>query len=211
MTRLIATLGTSPGAVYETVLNLCRGSYDCGSEDCHRISINTITLITTTHPRVILSGKVSHILLECSEALFPPDDPRRLPCSIDSVNIIHVDVKDIDSKSAYEKFKKTIASTVSSGDMLDITGGRASMAVAAVLATHVEKKLHDVGVYTTIIPSELQRATMSAAERLNNFNIDKLYERFKKEGCNTLKDTHEIAKVLRDLVTGRAQTIQLHP
>jgi hypothetical protein len=209
--RLLATMGTSPGAVYETLLNLCRGSYDCGAETCPSIRVDRVTLIRTSNPKVVLASRIAALLIACNTAIFPEGDPRRLQCTIRDIGIAEAKAEDIDSRRAYEEFTRQIASIIGEGDIVDVTGGRTSMAVAAAL-TPLKLKLKEVMIVSTIIPQDLYRQTAAALDTLQkNYNIEQLEQTIQEKGCQALTQQQPQLRLLQQLVTGKAKTILLHP
>ena len=207
MARLVASLGTSAGVVYETLLNLCRGSYDGWYTP--RLCIDEVVLVRTNAPAVEQASKVLKLLLACSD-LLPKD--RRLPeyCRSPRVVDIVVDVADIDSRAAFEEYAGRVTRVVGKGDVVDITGGRASMAVALARAALASPATM---VVTTIIPQDKYRATTTAQSTLlKNYNVDQILNVLREKPCSELaREMPDLARILSEIVTGKAKTIQLYP
>ncbi|BFI74281.1 CRISPR-associated ring nuclease Crn1 [Sulfurisphaera ohwakuensis] len=135
MVKLIATLGTSPGGIFETYTNLINGTYE--SENPSKIEIQDIYIIRTKDKEVELAWKLVKALFICM----------KVPAQIAD---IPVSINDITSKEDYEIFKKEIFQRISKGDFIDFTGGRKAMSVAAAIGA-VKKEAYLV---TTIIPQQ---------------------------------------------------------
>jgi len=212
MVRLLATMGTSPGSVYETLLNLCRGSYECGGETCPRISIDTVTMIRTSNPRVVAASRLARLLITCSQTIFPEGDPRRLPCRVSNVGLVDAGVDDIDSRSSYERFSEVVRRNIGEGDIVDVTGGRVSMAVAAAL-TPLRFRMRDILVVASSIPQEAYQETSRIVEEfMARYSLDAIEERvYGEAGCSALSGFEGLTSLLQRIVTGQARTVVLYP
>jgi len=63
MVKLIATLGTSPGGIFETYTNLINGTYE--SENPTKIEIQDVYIIRTKDKEVELAWKLVKALFIC--------------------------------------------------------------------------------------------------------------------------------------------------
>ncbi len=204
-------MGTSPGAVYETLLNLCRGSYDCGGGECPRLSIDQVTLVRTSEASVEAAARVARLLIHCSGEVFPEGDERRLPCSVRSVGVVALGFPDIRARSEYEEFRRRIASVVGQGDVVDVSGGRVAMSVGAALAPLVHR-LREVVVVATSVPQNTYSATKAAMDSIKaNYDIERIEQEVVEQGCRVLQGYPGLVELLRRLVTGEATTILLYP
>lgn len=206
MARLVATVGTSPGVVYEALLNVCRGLYDAPYSPA--VPVDTVVMVHTSAPGVVRAARIARLLIHCSHAVFPEGDPRRLPCRVASTGLAPVGAVDIDSRRAYELYHGAVSRHIGPGDVVDVTGGRASMAVAAARAAIGQP---GTMVTTTIVPQDAYQAAMAALNVLRNYDLDTVMERALSEGCGVLGKYPGLAEALGRLVTGRARTILLYP
>jgi hypothetical protein len=204
-------MGTSPGAVYETLLNLCRGSYDCGGTSCPRLGIDQVTLVRTSSPAVEFAARVARLLIHCNNQVFPGDDPRRLPCTIRSVGVIPLGFPDVSTRKDYEALLQTITKSLGRGDVVDVTGGRVAMAVGAALAP-ITYSVRDVMIVSTSIPQDRYKAIGAALDKIRaNYDLERIEREAIEQGCQTLRKYPGLASLLRQLVTGEATTILLYP
>ncbi|BCU67735.1 CRISPR-associated protein [Sulfolobales archaeon HS-7] len=135
MVKLVATLGTSPGGIYETYKNLTTGNYE--GENVYPVTIDEVYVVKTADPEVQLAGKlVMKIFLCLNEKV--------------SIAEIPLPMSDVTSKEDYEVIRRELRNKVQPGDYVDFTGGRKAMSVAAAI---VAKDLRATPV-TTIIPQE---------------------------------------------------------
>ncbi len=208
MVRLLATLGTSPGPVYETLLNLCRGSYEAPYTP--RIRVETVTLVHTSNPAVKDAYHAAKLLILCSHTLFPEGDDRRLPgeCLPREVSSLPLEIDDVASRSEYEEFVKKIQSVVGPGDIVDISGGRVAMAVAAAMYA---SSMPGTMVVASAVPSDAYRSLSNVFATLRQkHSLGKLVEAVEEKGCKALIGTGA-DKLFAQLVTGKARTYALHP
>ncbi|AEB95239.1 MULTISPECIES: CRISPR-associated ring nuclease Crn1 [Metallosphaera] len=141
MVKLISTLGTTPGGVIETYLNLIRGNYE--AEDPHPVKIDHIYVIRTDDEAVNFAWSLIKAISPCCESV-----------KVELVDI-PLNIKDIYSREDFVTFKQKISSVINDGDYVDITGGRKAMSAAAAISAMTKGKAH---VVTSIIPqSEYSR------------------------------------------------------
>ena len=204
--RLVATLGASAGVVYESTLNLCRGTWE--SPYPTKISIDEVVVVRTSAPQVEFAYKLLKLLFACSEML-PPE--KRLPENCKSIRIVDVPVpvQDIVDKNSYLQYYNAVKGQIAPESIVDISGGRAAMSVAAARAAIATPYTILV---TTIIPPEQYQATTAAQNKLRQYNIDQIIEQLEKQTCREIAGKHpDIIKLLAQLVTGKAKTVQLAP
>ncbi|BFH74169.1 CRISPR-associated ring nuclease Crn1 [Sulfurisphaera javensis] len=152
MVKLIATLGTSPGGVFETYTNLINGNYE--SDNPSKVEIDTIYLIRTLDKDVEFAFKLVKALFIC----------QKIPSEVVEIKI---NISDITNKQEYEQFKSQIFQKIGKGDFVDFTGGRKAMSVAAA----IQALKRDAYLVTTIIPqSEYNRIQNKLKELKNKEN-----------------------------------------
>ncbi len=206
MVRLIATMGASPGAPYETLLNVCRGSYD--APHAPPIRIREVVVVRTSGVDVRYAYWLFKLLILCNRFL---PEAKRLDCVVERIFDVEVDVEDVVSREDYEKYRDAIERNIGEGDIVDVTGGRVSMAVAAMQAASSHNK---VAVMATIVPQKEYSAINAAKTSiLNNFDVKGLLDKVERSGsCDVLaRENPSFVKTLSRLVTGKAVTIQLYP
>jgi len=204
--RLIATLGASAGVVYESTLNLCRGSWE--SPYATPIRIDEVVVVRTTAPPVEFAFKLLKLLFACTETL-PPE--KRLPENCRAIRIVDVPapVQDIVDKNSYLQYYDTIRRQIAPESIVDVSGGRAAMAIAAARAAIATPY---TTLITTIIPPEQYQATTTAQNKLRQYLIDQILEQLEKQTCTEIaKKYPNPIKLLAQLVTGKAKTVQLAP
>ncbi len=209
MTRLIATMGTQPGSVYETLLNLCRGRYDRGDETSPPIPIDEVVLVYTKSKDVVDAYRLARLLIACSQHIM--GEQLRLPCMVRKIIGVPVDVEDIDSRQSFESFYNTVRRSVSQGDIIDVTGGRVAMGIAAARAAWESKAM----IVASVIPAE-RYSEINAAKRaiLATYDIGSIVSDLEhgKLSCLELADRYRgLARDLSKLVTGKASTYLLYP
>jgi len=183
MAKLVSTLGTSPGGIFETYMNLREGNYE--GDDVKPIDIKEVYVIRTSDKSVEFAWKLIKAIFSC--------------CKREEVTIsdIPLTMQDINSSEDFKKFRKEIFSRLNVGDYVDFTGGRKAMSVAAALAAR-EVKAH---VITTIIP---QNEYNRISEIIRGLKImEDLVDRAGRGDCETIKES--ICK----LVSPEAKTIML--
>ncbi|AWR98668.1 CRISPR-associated ring nuclease Crn1 [Metallosphaera hakonensis] len=136
MPKLLVTLGTTPGGIFETFENLKRGNYE--AENHPPVHISEVYVIRTSDPAVNLAWKLVKAVFAC--------------CGGKEVTIadIPLEINDINSKQDFLTFKRAIKARLSPGDFVDFTGGRKAMSVAAA----IEAREAGAKVVTTIIPQQ---------------------------------------------------------
>lgn len=211
MTRLLATLGTSPGVVYETLLNLCRGSY---GGDMPRLAIDEVTLVYTSNRLVREAYAAARLLVLCRDTVFEEGDERRLPgnCRVERVTGAPLGFEDITGRREYEEYINTIRRLISPGDIVDVSGGRAAMAAGAALIAALEKP--KAMIVATVVSSEAyQKASESFRKLLEQEKKPSiLMDELAGRSCSLLAEEYEpIRRILASLVTGRATTYILYP
>ncbi|MEM0104834.1 MAG: CRISPR-associated ring nuclease Crn1 [Candidatus Methanomethylicia archaeon] len=161
MVRLIATLGTSPGGVFESFLNLSTGKYECEECDHRPIKVDEVYIVRTIDPQVELAWKIVKVLFIC--------------CSKIEVNLYDIPLKisDITSPRDYKEFKDNLNKFINQGDYVDFTGGRKSMSVAAALVAR-EKRAH---VITTIIPQDEYNRISESIKKMNRAELSEYANR----------------------------------
>ncbi|AKV74186.1 MULTISPECIES: CRISPR-associated ring nuclease Crn1 [Metallosphaera] len=134
MVKLVSTLGTSPGGVFETFMNLRQGKYE--AENPVPVDIKEVYVIRTSDPAVERAFRLLKAIFAC--------------CGGREVEVagIPLAMNDINTRSDYLQFRREVLSRISPGDYVDFTGGRKAMSVAAVLAAR-QREAH---VVTSIIP-----------------------------------------------------------
>lgn len=188
--KLISTLGTSPGGIYETYVNLAKGNYE--GEEGQPIEISEIYVIRTKDPDVEFAWELLKAIFVCCGT------PKKV-----EIADIPLDINDVDSRSSFQLFNNAVKEKINVGDYVDITGGRKSMSVAAALAA-VTMKAH---VVNSIIPQKETNRIQDMVKRLKD----------KKEIIGTIgnrgknADTEKQCKDLGicDLVSSLARTILL--
>ncbi len=211
MSRLVATLGTQPGSSYETLLNICRGNYDYGDRSTPPLSVSEVVLVHTRAQNVLDAYHLAKILIACQGHVLP--DELKLPehCRIKKIIGIPVDIHDVDSRQSFEEFKSIVERNISKGDIVDVSGGRVAMAIAAAFAARQNNAL----VVATVIPSQmLQQIDNVKKAILATFDVKDIVSRLEKGslGCRDLVNSYpELARKLSELVTGRARTYVLYP
>ncbi len=211
MARLVATLGTQPGSVYETLLNLCRGAYDYGEKESPRLSIDEVVLVHTRGAVVVEAYRLAKLLLACQRHVMPQE--LRLPnhCHVGKIVAAPVELEDVDSRRGFEEFYRVVRANVSRGDVVDVSGGRVAMGVAAALAARDAEAM----VVASVIPSEEYQQVESARKAiLSTYDVRGVLSELEQGllACHELPDRYpELARQLARLVTGRAVTYVLYP
>lgn len=183
MVKLVSTLGTTPGGIFETFMNLRQGKYE--GEDVKPIDIKEVYVIRTSDKGVEFAWKLVKAIFTC--------------CKGGEVTIsdIPLPMQDITSPEDFKKFRREVFSRVSVGDYVDFTGGRKAMSVAAALVAR-EVKAH---VVTTIIPQEEYNRVLGVINVLKN--MGDLVEKAGKGNCDPIKD------YICKLVSNEARTVVL--
>ncbi|ARM76921.1 CRISPR-associated ring nuclease Crn1 [Acidianus manzaensis] len=153
MVKLVCTLGTSPGGIFETLGNLRKGNYE--AENPIPVNIKEVYVIRTSDKAVDIAWKLVKAIFAC--------------CGEKDVTIsdISLQITDITSNSDYELFMKEVSSRISKGDYVDFTGGRKAMSVAAAIAAK-ELNAH---IVTTIIPQNEYNEIAQRAKGLKEEDI----------------------------------------
>ena len=144
MVKLVATLGTSPGGIAETLYNLSEGKYVAPFEP-KEINFEELIVVRTKGTDEAFYA-LKAILLCCvgyekvKEVLFPFDD--------------------VNEPKDFVTVRETVRGLLKPGDYLDFTGGRKAISAAAVLSAR------DVGAHlvTTLIDQQ------EYGEMLRKFN-----------------------------------------
>ncbi|MEW9492173.1 MAG: CRISPR-associated ring nuclease Crn1 [Candidatus Aramenus sulfurataquae] len=190
MTKLVCTLGTSPGGIFETYKNLRGGNYEVDKTIANAtpIEINEVYVIRTSDKAVEFAWKLVKAIFACCRE------------KGDEVTIadIPIPIQDITSPNDFKKFKNAILPKISVGDYVDFTGGRKAMSVAAALSAR-EVGAH---VVTTIIPQGEYSGISKIIEELKG--KEDLVERAGNGDCESIRDT--ICK----LISNEAKTIMLY-
>ncbi len=152
MVKLVATLGTSPGGIYETFMNLRSGNYNGEAVK----DLKEVYVIRTSDKAVELAWKLVKAIFVC--------------CQGKEVEIIDIpiQIKDIASKEDYNIFVKSLQGKISRGDYVDFTGGRKAMSVAAAMSAI----MNEAHVVTTIVPQDEYNRIQSLIKQLNVNDID---------------------------------------
>lgn len=208
MAGLVSTLGVSPGVPYETLLNLCRGSYDAPYNP--PLKVDSVTIVYTTHPMVVSSYMVAWLLIECGGEIFRGSS-KSLPegCGRVTVDGVKLPFEDVDSRERFQHLAYRLRRIIGRNDVVDVTGGRASMAIAASLAAAEAGAM----IVTTLISPQLYNQVSSAFDTLiKRHPIDKILREIMEAGsCSPLNNYPETKELLGRLVTGTAKTFVLHP
>ena len=189
--RLIATLGTSPGGIYETYKNLTNANYDAVTKKNH--NIDEIILITTNDPNVNFAYK----LVELIFAYFKES------VSIKRVSINFSDIDDYKKSLEFLNIIKTI--DINEKDLIDITGGRKSM--STILAIEASRK--NAKIFTTIIPQNMYHKISGTISSLKNYDIESALNELKKDYNEALK-RYEWIKLVENLISKDARTIRIY-
>jgi CRISPR-associated protein Csx14 len=181
-TKLVCTLGTSPGGIFETYKNLRKGNYEVDEEVTEAKAVEIKDFRQCSRVRV----EVKAIFACCKEK------------GDEVTNADIPTIQDITSPNDFKKSKKAIFSRISVGDYVDFTGGRKAMSVAAALSAR-EVGAH---VVTTIIPQSEYNRVSKIIEELKG--KEDLVERAGNGDCESISDT--ICK----LISNEAKTILLY-
>ncbi|BCS93413.1 CRISPR-associated ring nuclease Crn1 [Metallosphaera javensis (ex Sakai et al. 2022)] len=148
MVKLVSTLGTSPGGVFETFMNLRQGNYE--ADNPVPVDVKVVYVIRTSDPAVERAFRLLKAIFAC--------------CGGRDVEVVGIplNMNDINSRSDYIQFRREVLSRISSEDYVDFTGGRKAMSVAAVMAAR-QREAH---VITSIIP---QSDYNEIQNRMKNF------------------------------------------
>ncbi|AWR96166.1 CRISPR-associated protein [Acidianus sulfidivorans JP7] len=174
MVKLISTLGTSPGGVFETLNNLRRGNYN-SKDNVVPVKITEVYVVRTKDRSVELAWKLIKGIFAC--------------CGDNEVELVDIplEISDINSVEDYDYFKKEVSSKISAGDYIDFTGGRKAMSVAAA----IEAKRLNAHIVTTIIPQDEYNAIQSKIKGINVKDLDNIIGNIKniksentKEACS---------------------------
>ncbi|QGR19648.1 CRISPR-associated ring nuclease Crn1 [Stygiolobus azoricus] len=134
MARLIATLGTSPGGIFESYKNLIEGNYQ--GDNVEKVKIDEVYIIRTSDKAVEFAWKLVKAIFTC--------------CGAKDVRVydIPLSITDINSRQDFLTFKREVESKINNGDFVDITGGRKSMSVAAAMSA----RNRNAKIITTVVP-----------------------------------------------------------
>lgn len=162
MTRLIATLGTSPGGIIESFLYLVKVDPD----------LNDIVVIATSDPLV---QKAYNILLSIFSCCVKPNfrvmlSKKDLP------------FPDISSSEDLKVFYQVAESIIEPGDYVDITGGRKAISVVAAMAAMNK----GAKVLTTIIPQNEYTRINNIIKNMGNEVKENCSEEEKKVVCSLI-------------------------
>ncbi|AEM38388.1 hypothetical protein Pyrfu_0517 [Pyrolobus fumarii 1A] len=213
---LVVTQGTSPGVAAEAYHNIVTGravDYDNG---VLRGRVESVVIVATSGSMAVLAARAAAAILTCCMGL----DPNRVrlvfaPCS---------DVTDAASYGAYydavyETLESVLEESKDSIVVLDVTGGRVGMAIAAFEAVNAMLTRDRVRVTTTQVPPEKYRAVQEAFNEMKG-RLEEALARFEervktgdaKRACEELlEETRSDKNSLCSLVTREAITAAIWP
>ena len=191
--RLVATMGTSPGVVYEALLNVCRGRYDAPYSPA--VPVDTVVMVHTSAPGVVRAAGIARLLIYCSHAVFPEGDPRRLPCWVESVGLAPVDVEDVDTGKAYEVYYNSIQRHIGQGEIVDVAAARAAIGQPGDDHHHHRRALGRCGRAQRAPELQPRHGAREGPPR----------------GLQRAQRVPGLPEALGRLVTGEARTIVLYP
>ncbi|BDC18754.1 hypothetical protein HS5_16440 [Acidianus sp. HS-5] len=162
MVKLVATLGTSPGGVAETLYNLSMGNYVAPFES-KELSFDELVVVRTKGTDEAYYA-LKAVLICCvnyekvREVLFPFDD--------------------INNPKDFVTVRETVRGLLRTGDFMDFTGGRKAISAAAVLSAR------EVGAHlvTTIIEQQEYGEMMKKFNQLK----EKLAGVYNRRDCRTI-------------------------
>lgn len=191
MVKLIATLGTSPGGIFETYTNLINGNYE--ADNPAKIEIDYIYLVRTTDKDVVFASKLVKALFICQKV---PSEVVEIP----------VNISDITSKKDYDEFKNLIFKKINKGDFVDFTGGRKAMSVAAAIGALKTQ----ANLVTTIIPQIEYNKIQNKLKNLKNKEneIDQMLNQV-YENKTAKEEFSSLCIDLKELIAQGARTILL--
>ncbi len=189
--RLIATLGTTPGGVYETYKNLSNATYDANIKERH--DIKEIVLVTTNDSNVNFAYKLVELIF-----LYFKENVR-----INKVSVNFSDISDYKKSLEFLNLIKTM--DINERDLIDITGGRKSM--STILA--IEASRRNAKIFTTIIPQNEYGKISGTISKLRNYDIDTALKELKENYDEALRK-YEWLKLVENLISNDAKTIRIY-
>ncbi|WP_252901503.1 CRISPR-associated ring nuclease Crn1 [Vulcanisaeta sp. JCM 14467] len=177
--RLVVTLGTTPGGVYESFINLRLGR-----------CIGCVGPVGVDEVYVVRSASVE-FTWKLVKAIFTCCDTGDVV-----IKDLVAPMEDMEDPEDFRRFMDAVLSVVRGGDYVDFTGGRKAMSVAAALAAR------EVGAHlvTTVVPPEEYGRVNELIRRLRG--VEGLVEEAARGNCG-IKD------LVCGLVSGGARTIVL--
>ncbi len=191
---VLATQGTSPGIVGELVSNIVSGRVE-GLPGPG--SVERVTLLATGHEMVQLASRVAAAIAKCC-------------AGVENVEVRAINAPDVVDRASFSQFTELVYEAlqgVEGSIVLDVTGGRVGMALAAFIAAYETVGRGRLYITTTQVPPEKYQE-LQRVFREEKALLDELANRVLREGC-VLSD--EEKKRLCSLVTGEAVTAVLWP
>lgn len=143
--KLVSLLGTSPGTPHTTICILRQLGH----------SIRKHIIVATKGAAL---NEAITILTKC-----PCPATGKPPASTTSIETITLPYSDIENQEHLQQLRQTLAKILDTDAILDITGGRKIMAVAASL----EALNHGTTIITTTIPDQLYQEIKQAKQPCN--------------------------------------------
>ncbi len=193
---VLATQGTSPGIVAELVYNILNGRVE---ELPSRGTVERVVLVATQHPLVADAARVALSLLKCCIGYEG------------GAELQMANVEDVVDRASFGVFVEKVESVlrgVEGSVVLDVTGGRVGMALAAYIAAESVVGRGRLFVTTTQVPSERYRELQNLFAG-NREKLVETSERVLREGCESL--SAEEKELLCRLVTREAVSSVLWP
>ncbi len=207
--HIVATMGTSPGIVGELVYNIMERRVE-GIQYAEDARVTSITVVGTAHRLVRLAALTVQPLLECCLGYTTP------------VTVKLINSPDVADAQSYQEYYNAVRNTLQEhiekgGEdyivVLDITGGRASMAVAAFEAAYHIVSRGRLYVTTTQVQTESYTQLQNLYRELAQKGLEeaiKAYLEAKKnnpdKACQTVKEIQASNGDLCTLVTRQAIT-----
>ena len=203
---VVATMGMSPGVAAELVNNLCAGRVH-GYQV--RGTPREVVLVTTENPDALRSAQAALAIINCC---------LRQACRPASVRLAVIrGCSDVTDRVCFKKTMSTVGSALRgrSGIVLvDVTGGRSSMSVAAVL----EVLRAMLGGQTTLLVSVTEldpQLSRSLATQFNallkTVNFDAIISEYMQARDCSILARYGVRDRLCSLFTGRARTAIIYP
>ncbi len=211
--HVVATMGTSPGIVGELVYNIMARRVE-GLVYAPDARVASVTVVGTAHRLVMLAARAVQPILECCLGYTTP------------VTVKLINSEDVVDSTSYQDYYNAVRDTlqqyIRKEDIdyvvvLDITGGRASMAVAAFEAAYHTVSRGRLYITTTQVPTERYSQLQSLYRALANQGLENALQEYYKaktsgntdEACKAIKAVQAQGANICSLVTREAETAVL--
>ncbi len=191
---VLATQGTSPGIIGELLVNIMSGRVEGlpGPANARKV-----VLLATGHELVRLAASVAAAIAKCC-------------AGVENVEVRAINAPDVVDRASFSAFTELVYQAlqgVEGSVVLDVTGGRVGMALAAFIAAYETVGRGRLYITTTQVPPEKYQE-LQGVFREKREELRAIAEKVNREGCVVSGDEKEL---LCSLVTGDAVSSVLWP